>query len=252
MLEDGLHEASHGRKQQFSGVHEAVVIGEGTRARDGDLRIEARARLIHVVEALRQRELGSVDVGTVVEQLDAHARGKVLGQVLPVERAAMDGLCGQSEQQRERVFDFAHLPEHVHALRLHAVVGGLGALHGCGAIAHARVFHHLHLLPRFFREFFHFADDFHLSVEHQERVVEVGHARNQVCLHHGLIVFRGEQLHLCRAFRVEQIAEEIDVPRGRQRQLIGFRRDGGVGLQSRDATLRRECQGGQEGQSGAS
>ena len=249
VLENGLHEASHSRQQQFSGVHEAVVVGEGARTRDGDLRIEARARLIHVVEALRQRELGSVDVGTVVEQLDAHARGKVLGQVLSVERAAMDGLGRQSEQQRERIFDFAHLPQHIDALRLHAVVGGFGTLHGGRAIADARVFHHLHLLPRFFRQRLHLAHDFDLFVEHQQGVIEVGDARNQVGLDDGLIVFRGEQLHLCRAFRVEQIAEQIDVPRGCQRHLIDFRRDSGVGLQSGNRALCRERQRRQEGQS---
>ena len=248
MLEDGLHERANGRPEHLSGIDEAILIGERTGAGDGNLRIEARTGLVDVVEALSELQFSGVHIGTVVQQLDANARSEVLRQRLPFERAALNGLCGLTEQQRERVLHLAHLALQVYALSLHGVVGSLGTLHGRGAIAHTRVLHDLHLLPRLLGEVLHLADDGNLAVEHQQRVIEVGNTRDEIGLHHGLIVLRGEQLHLGRALGVEQIAEEVDIPRGRQRQLIGLRR--GIAVELGNRALRREGHRRQESQSG--
>ena len=248
VLEDGLHERAHCRKQQLSGIYKTVVIREGTRARDSDLRIETRTGLVDIVEALCELQFSGVHIGTIVEQLNAYTRGEVLRQILSVERAALNGLSGLAEQQRELVFHLAHLAQQVDTLSLYGIVGSLGALHGGGAIAGTRLLHHLHLLPSLLGEILHLSDDLHLAVEHEQRVVEVGHTRDEVGLHDGLIVLRGKQLHLRRALGIKQIAEEVDVPRCRQRQLVALRRHSRIGLETGDGALRREGHRRQEGQ----
>ena len=76
MLEDGLHQATHGVEKHLTRVHDAhaTAVGEGTRAADGDVGIEARTGGVHIIEALCESHLGIVHVGTVVEQLNAHTR----------------------------------------------------------------------------------------------------------------------------------------------------------------------------------
>ena len=204
VLEDGLYKASHSRKQYLTRVHQSVVVGEGTGAGDGDVGVEAAACSIHVVEALSQLHLGSVHIGTVLQQLNAYARAVLLGQRLLVELSAGNGLGGLAHEQRERVLHFTNLALHVHHLGLYGEVARLGTLHSRRAIADTRLLHHFHLLPCVFRECRHVVEDFQLAVKQQQRVVEVGHVRNNVGLHNGLVVFRAQQLHLSAALSVQQ------------------------------------------------
>ena len=153
-----------------------------------------------------------MNVGTVVEQLYANARGKLRGQRLGGKSAASDGLAVLAYEQRQRVLHLAHLALQVYLLCLHAVVGCLGTLHGRGAVAHAVLVHELHLLPGLTGQLLHVADNLNLAVEHQQRVVEVGNARHYVALHHSLVVLGGKELHLCRPLHAEQVAEQVGVP----------------------------------------
>ena len=181
-----------------------------------------------------------MDVGTVVEQLDAHARREVGGQALSGEGSAGDGLSLLTDEQREGVLTLAHLTEQIDLLGLNAIVGSLGTLHCRGTIADAVLVHELHLLPGILGELFHIGDNLHLTVEHQQRIVEVGDARDDVGLHHRLVVLRGDELHLSRALRTEQVAEEIDIPAGTDGQLVGL---GGLGpVEGGQRALRTEHQ----------
>ena len=132
------------------------------------------------------------------------------------------------------------LTEQIDLLGLNAIVGSLGTLHSRGTIADAVLVHELHLLPGILGELFHIGDNLHLTVEHQQRIVEVGDARDDVGLHHRLVVLRGDELHLSRALRTEQVAEEIDIPAGTDGQLVGL---GGLGpVEGGQRALRTEHQ----------
>ena len=250
VLEDGLRQRADGREYPLAGVDDgANRVGECGIARDGDVGVEARASRLYVVEALCQLHLGSVHVGTVGQQLCAYAGSELRGQRLLAELAARNLVSGFVEQQRHRVLHLADLLAQVYGLGLHLIVAGLGTLHARRAGA-SQFLLQLHHVPGLLDESLHVGDDGQLLVEHHERVVEVGHAADDVGLHGHLIVFRGQQLHLCRALLREDVAEEVDVPAGCDGQLVGLRRRCTIHLHAADGALRGEGYAGQEGQLG--
>ena len=131
-------------------------------------------------------------------------------------------------------------------LTLHLIVGSLSTLHGSRAIAHAVLVHELHLVPGVLGQLLHIVEDLHLTVERQQRVIEVGNAGNDVALHHRLIVLGGDELHLCRTLHAEQVAEKIDIPAGGDGQCIGL--GGSSSVERRQCSLRIDTYRRQEGE----
>jgi outer membrane protein TolC len=67
-------------------------------------------------------------------------------------------------------------------------------------------------------------DDFQLTVEHQQGVIHVGYATDNLGFNNQLIIFGCQQRHLRIAFRTQQRTEQIHRPTCRDRQLISFAR----------------------------
>ena len=153
------------------------------------------------------------------------------------------------EQQRHRVFHLTDLTLEVGLLCLHAIVVGLGRLH-TGRAGTAQLHLQLHHVPGVLGESFHIGDNSQLFVEHHQRIVEVGHTTDNLCLHSHLIILCCQQFHLCRALLREQVAKEVNVPRSADRQLIGLADRGAVHLHLTDGALGRKSHRGQEGQFG--
>ena len=101
MLEDGLHQTSNGLQEPLAWIHQAVLVGKGSGTRDGNAGIEAAASRLYVVEALGQRHLCCMNIGTVGKHLDTHSCRELGGQALACEGATGDGLSRLSKQQRE-------------------------------------------------------------------------------------------------------------------------------------------------------
>ena len=120
-------------------------------------------------------------------------------------------MTGLVEQQRHGVLHLTDLTLQVSLLCLDAVVVGLGRLH-TGRTGTSQLHLQLHHVPCILGESLHIGDDSQLLVEHHQRIVEVGHATDNLGLHSHLIVLRSQQLHLCRALLREQVSEEIQVP----------------------------------------
>ena len=251
VLEDGLRQRTDSRQEPLTGVDDGTAqgVGEHSRSTDINVGIEARTGCLHVIEALCQLHLGSMDVGTVAEQLDAYASGKRRGERLVVERATRYLVTGLVEQQAHGVLQFAYLLADRQLLPLHAIVAGLGTLHA-GAAGTSQFHLQFHHVPGLFGQRLHVGDDGQLLVEHHQRVVEVGHATDDVGLHGHLIVLGSQQLHLGRALLRQDIAEEVYVPRGLDGQLIGLRRRSAVHLHPGDGTAGSDGDRRQEGQLG--
>ena len=188
-----------------------------------------------------------MDIGAVVEQLDAYTSGEFGGQALVLELATGDGLCGLSDEQRQLVLHLADLAADVGSLCLYTIVGSLGALHA-GRAGASQVHLQLHHVPRILGEASHTVDNLHLPVKHEQRVIEIGNATDDVGLYHRLVVLCGQQLHLGAALLVEQVAEEVDIPASRDGQRV--RLGGGSTVERGDGALRCERQRGDEGQFG--
>ena len=248
MLEDGLHQATHRLQEPLAGIHHPIVIGESGSSRDGNAGIETATGSLDIIEALGQSHLVGMHVGTVGQHLYTHASRELRGQALICEGATGNGLSGLSNQQRDGVLNLTGLALNVDPLRLHLIVGGLSTLHGRRTVAHAVLMHKLHLLPGLLRQLLHVDDNLQLAVEHQQRVIEVGNRRDDVTLHHRLIVLGGDELHLGTALHREQIAEEVYVPRGRDGQRV--RLGGGGTIKRLERPLRTQGDRGQEGQFG--
>ena len=103
--------------------------------------------------------------------------------------------------------------------------------------------HELHLVPSVLGQLLHIVADLQLTVECQQRVIEVGDGRDDVTLHHRLIVLGGDELHLGTALHREQIAEEVYVPRGRDGQRV--RLGGGGTIKRLERPLRAQGDRGQ-------
>ena len=73
MLEDGLSERTNCREQPFTRIDHSTTctICEGCGTSDGDVRIETAASCLYIVEALCQRHLIRVHIGTISQHLDA-------------------------------------------------------------------------------------------------------------------------------------------------------------------------------------
>ena len=237
MSEDRLNKRADSREQPLARVGDTHTarVGEGASARDGDVRIELRACCVYVVEALCERHLCIVNVGTVGEQLQADAGRELRRQLLSFERAACDGLRLLTEQQRERVLRLANLTLQFRCLSLNRIHVSLSTLHACLLHA-AELLLNLHDVPCLLSELRHIVYHLQLLVEHEQRVVQVGDVRDNLCLHYELIVFRSEQRHLCRTLLVEKVAEEVYAPRCGDRQRIGLR--SGVAIPRSDGALR--------------
>ena len=188
-------------------------------------------------------------VGTVRKQLNAYAGGELLGQRLVVERATVDAVASLVEQQREGVLHLTYLPLQIDGVGLHLIVACLSTLHA-GRAGTSELHLQLHHVPRLLRQPFHVVEDGQLLVEHHQRVVERCNTTDDARLGSHLIVFHHEQLHLCRAFLREDIAEEIDIPRCRDGQLIGLRGGGTVHLHTADGAAGSDGHARQEGQLG--
>ena len=79
---------------------------------------------------------------------------------------------------------------------------GLSALH-TGRTGTSQFFLQLHNIPSLFSQSYHLIHNLLLFVEHEQRVIDVGDARDNIGLHHGLIVFHGQELHLRTALHRE-------------------------------------------------
>ena len=90
---------------------------------------------------------------------------------------------------------------------------GTGGLHG-GLHSTAEVLLRLHHLEGVGGELGCRAGELELAVEHQQRVVAVGHARDDTATDELLVGLSTEELGLCRAGGIQQRAEEIHLPAG--------------------------------------
>ena len=89
---------------------------------------------------------------------------------------------------------------------------------------------HLHNVPRLFGHLAHLGDDAQLLVQHQQRVVAVGNAPDDLCADGHLVVLEAQQLHLRGTLLREDVAKEVQRPRCSQRELVrlGCRRRVGI------------------------
>ena len=175
MGKDRLHEATYGIPQHLARVHDTstTIVGICTRTADCDAWIEARTSLVGVVEALCERHLGVMHVGTVAQELYADAGREFRRQRLLVELSAADCLCRLTEQKGEGILHFTNLALQVGCLCLHRIVVRLGALHA--SLLHTSQFLlELHDFPCLLGEVCHVVYKFQLLVEHHESIVHVG------------------------------------------------------------------------------
>ena len=224
--EDRLSERSYGIPQHLTrvGDTQATAVGEGTGSADRQRRIEAGAGSLYVIEAVGQCHLVGVNIGTVAEQLNAHTRGEIGGKILIVEVSAWDRMGLLTEQQRETVLRFTDLSFEIFLLCLHAQIVGLGTLHGGRAHTGDRLMLYLHDFPCVLGELLHVGNDLQLLVEHQQGVVHVGHIGDELGLHSDLIVFGLKHRDLGGTLGGSEVAKEIGIPTGADRQLIGLGR----------------------------
>ncbi len=64
--------------------------------------------------------------------------------------------------------------------------------------------------------------DLQLAVEHQQGVVHIGYAGNDLRLNGLFVELRLLQANLCLSLRVQQLTEEVDLPACCDRQRIEF------------------------------
>ena len=178
-------------------------------------------------------------VRAVAQELYADTCGEFRRQRLVLKLAAADGLCRLTEQQGKRVLHFTNLTLQVGSLCLHRIVVGLCTLHA-GLLYTSQLFLQLHDVPCFLRKGLHVVNNLQLLVKHHQRVIHVGDVGNQLGLHHELIVFRGEQRHLCAALYIEQVAKEVYAPACLHWQRICL--CSLVAVPRRDYSLRRESE----------
>ena len=206
--EDGLQQVAEERGDPLAGIDGTAEVAKAGRGSDGDVRIELRTGGLHIVEAGSQRHLGIVNVGTVLQQGKAHSRGKLGGQRLLGECRAGNLLTSLTDEQRQGILRSPNLATELIDLRLCGQVGSLGALHTGGAHA-SEVILQLHHLPRLLGHLAHLGDDGQLLVEHQQGVVAVGNAADDLCTNRHLVVLHAQELHLRGALLRQDVAEEV-------------------------------------------
>ena len=130
-------------------------------------------------------------------------------------------LPGLSQQQRESVFRLANRTQQIGLRRAHGIVIGL-ALDNGRLIDIAGQLHRFHHPDGQAPVLDRLLGDFQLTVEHQQRIIAGSYARNHLRANGSQRRLALKPCGLGSPLRIEQFAEQIDFPAGRQRKRIGL------------------------------
>ena len=244
-VEDGLYERCRSVEDPFGGIERrnTSIVGPTQRTAQTEGRIERRPGSGRVVKGLCQRVFGIFHVGTVGEHLRGNADHQILRKNLLVERAAFEAAGSFPQQRREAVFHFADLVLQVEQRGFDRIVACFG-LRNRRFVGHTRLFHGPHRIDGFEPFFSGFRRDLVLSVEHQQRVVEIGDGGDDLRADSLLVLLALCEKSFRPALAVGEFAENIDLPAGRYGNGVGPRGVPRVG-QAAHASVRSEVERGQ-------
>ena len=171
------------------------------------------------MEAGSELHLGIMHVGTVLQQSNTDTGSKLCRQRLGLQSRTGNLLTSLSDEQTEGILGRANLTSEVVGLRLCGQIGSLSTLYaGRANTTECELL--LHHLPRLLSHIAHLGNDSQLLVEHQQGVVGIGDAADNLCTDCHLVVFHAQQLHLGRTLLRQDVAEEIYSPAGSHRNRV--------------------------------
>ena len=136
-----------------------------------------------MIEGIGQCELCGFHVGTVRKQLHGHTHFQLLGKTVAAKGAAVDGVGCFVKDEAERIFGRGDALFQYRHGGLNLVIVGLGLLHG-GRVGQTAHFPHLlHGRHVFAPDCERGLSGGQLLVEHLQRIIEVGHGRDDVGAH---------------------------------------------------------------------
>ena len=185
-----------------------------------------------------------MNIGTVVEQLDAYTCRECCRKTLILQLATSDSMSLVADKKAQGILSFTNLTHQVGLLSQHSIVVALGSLNGSSAITKLGILQHLHGLPGILGQSFHIVNQFHLLIEHQQGIIHVGDVGDKVGLYRYLIILQLKKSHLSTALLREQISEEVNRPAGSNRQAVSL--GSSVTIPGSDGSLRSERQGRHE------
>ena len=174
-------------------------------------------------------------VRTVLQQGNTHARRELRGQRLDAQRRTGNLLAWLTNQQAQCILRGPYLALELVGLRQRGQIGSLGTL-DTGRTHATQLVLELHHLPRLLGHLTHLCHDGHLLVKHQQGIVAVGNATDDLGTDSHLVVLIAQEFHLCRTLLRQDVTKEVEGPAGCRR--YGVRPDGGrrIGMHRRDAT----------------
>ena len=236
-----MQQRSGGRPEEFSGVDDPgpAVVRPSQSPAQRDRRIEGRACLAGGIIGLHQRVFGAADVGAVRKHLHRYADSQVVGQLLAFEAAALDGVRAFGQHRTKAVLGLADLVFQVVQRSLDGEAVAFVLRYG-SLVGHAGLFQRAHRADALAPFPGGLLGNLVLPVEHQQRVIEICDARDQLRFHCLFVLLALEVERLGLAFGVGQAVEDVDLPACRDRDTVRFARRGPV--EAAHAALRCEVE----------
>ena len=219
-----LGKRTYRRCQEFAGVdnHRTRRIGPSGTAAQGNGRIESRAGGIGNVESSLQGPFGRADIGTGGKHLYRNSDGKVGRELLSFEHPAFVVAGRFGQQQGQAVFHLVDLFLQVEYRGLYLIPGGFHLRHG-GLIGQARIHQRPGRRHGFPPRLFGLDGELQLLVEHQQRIIRIGNAGNELGAHGLTIVIALCIKRLGLLLGIAHAAKDVQFPTGRNRQRVGLR-----------------------------
>ena len=249
VLEEGLRERRDGRPDEITWVGDGrpCAARPAGRSAQRDGGIEGRTGGVSRIESGGQTLLGAHHVRTLRQERGRQPDAERSGHLPGVHLATLHGVNAVAQQDGQPILRLADLLAEGEHRGADAVPVGLGLRHGGVVVSpgrHQRAHGLDVLLPVGGRLF----GDLQLLVEHGQRIIIGSDARDDLRLHRLSVGVTGQEQRPGALAGVAEAAEDVELPRGRQREAIRLRGRGAVYAAERG--LRRQRKGGQEGQVG--
>ena len=222
-LKKRLHQRAYRLKQPGTRISHkgSPTVGPSGRAAQCHTRIKTGACLIGGIKSLFKYSLSLPHIRTVGQQIQGHSHRQTFRKVHFTECAARNRLRSPEKEGTQRVFRFRHLLFQIQQRSFSVQTGSFCLIHGrtVGLSGpHQGLQTTYILLPAFYR----FRSYGYLLVEHQQRVITLGHRGNKLCLHHLTIRLTLLQCRTLSPFGIGQFSKKIQFPAGRRSQRIGL------------------------------
>ena len=222
-LKKRLHQRAYRLKQPGTriGHKGSPTICPSGRSAQCHARIKTGACLIGGIKSLFKHGLSLPHIRTVGQQIQGHSHRQTFREIHFTECTAHNRLRSPEKQGTQRVFCFRHLLLQIQQRSFGIQSGSFCLVHGrtVSLSGPHQGFQTTYIL---FPAFYRLHSYGYLLIEHQQRVITLGHRGNKLCLHHLTLRLTLLQCRTFSPFGIGQFSKEIQFPAGRRSQRIGL------------------------------